>query len=84
MARPERWFQESAVEGLDAEAAILALESLPDEQREVIVLRLWSELTLQQIAATCGCSVTTAYRRYEAGVATLREMLLTPEVATGT
>src|SRR5688572_33019637 len=33
-SRPERWFKEPAVEGLDAEAAVAALESLPAEQRE--------------------------------------------------
>lgn len=75
VARPERWFHESAIEGLDAATAVAALGELPDDQREVIVLRLWSELTLEQIAAACGCSVSTAFRRYEAGVAALRERL---------
>lgn len=75
VARPERWFHESAIDGLDAATAVAALGELPDDQREVIVLRLWSELTLEQIAAACGCSVSTAFRRYEAGVAALRERL---------
>lgn len=75
VARPVRWFHESAIDGLDAATAVAALDHLPGEQREVIVLRLWSDLTLEQIASACGCSVSTAFRRYESGVAALRERL---------
>src|SRR5438045_2472508 len=39
-AKPERWFAEREVDGLDADAAVAALESLPAESREVIVARL--------------------------------------------
>ena len=72
-AKPERWFAEAEVEGLDAEAAVAALEALPPEQREVIVARLWGGMTLEQAAAVAGCSVSSAHRRFEAGVAALRE-----------
>lgn len=75
VARPERWFHEPAADGLDAATAVESLRELPDDQRQVIVLRLWSDLTLEQIAAACGCSVSTAFRRYEAGVAALRDRL---------
>lgn len=74
-ARPVHWFAEPEVDGLDAEAAVAALEALPPDQREVIVARLWGGLTLEQIAAAAGSSVSTAHRRYEAGVAALRERL---------
>jgi RNA polymerase sigma factor (sigma-70 family) len=36
---------------------IAALRRLPARQREVIVLRYWSELTEQQIASTLGISL---------------------------
>jgi RNA polymerase sigma factor (sigma-70 family) len=74
-AKPERWFDEPEVEGLDAEAAVAALESLPAELREVIVARLWAGMTLEQVASVAGCSVTTAHRRFEVGIAALRERL---------
>lgn len=74
-ARPERWFAQSEVDGLDATAAVAALEALPGEQREAIVGRLWGGMTLEQLARVAGCSVTTAHRRYEAGVQALRERL---------
>ena len=75
VSRPVRWFQESAIDGLDSERAIQALEFLPEDQREVIVARLWGDLTLQQISEIMGCSVSTSHRRFEAGIAALREML---------
>jgi len=74
-ARPVRLFAEPEIDGLDAEAAVAALESLPPELREAIVARLWGGLTLEQVAAAAGCSVSTAHRRYEAGIAALRERL---------
>ena len=67
-----------AVGGLDAEAAVAALEALPPEQREVIVARLWGGMTLEQIAAVAGCSVSSAHRRFEAGIAALRKQLGAP------
>lgn len=74
-ARPDRWFVEAEVDGLDAVEAVAALEGLPVEQREVIVARLWGGLTLEQAADAAGCAVSTAFRRYEAGIAALRQRL---------
>ena len=78
VARPVIWFAESEIDGLDAEVAVLALESLPADTREVIVARLWGGLTLEQIAVAAGCSVSTVHRRYEAGILNLRERLGVP------
>jgi RNA polymerase sigma-70 factor (ECF subfamily) len=75
VARPVQWFDEAAIDGLDAAAAVAALESLPDEQREVIVGRLWGGMTLEEIATVVGCSVSSAHRRFEAGITALRERL---------
>jgi RNA polymerase sigma factor (sigma-70 family) len=74
-AKPERWFAETESEGMDAEVAVAALEALPAELREVIVARLWGGMTLEQITGVAGCSLTTAHRRFEAGIAALRERL---------
>ena len=69
------WFAESEVDGLDAEAAVAALDGLSPDQREVIVARLWGGLKFEQIAEAAACSVSSAHRRYEAGIAALRERL---------
>jgi RNA polymerase sigma-70 factor (ECF subfamily) len=75
VARPVRWFLEPEVEGLDADTAVAALQRLPLEQREVIVARLWGGLGFEQIAEVAGCSTSTAFRRYTAGIDALRKQL---------
>ena len=71
-ATREPWFVATCGDSLDADAAVTALASLPIEQRETIVLRLWSGLTFEQIAELTGKSTSTAHRRYEAGMTALR------------
>jgi RNA polymerase sigma factor (sigma-70 family) len=51
------------------------LAELPLEQREVIVARLWGGLTFEEVAALTTCSLATAHRRYQAGLAALQERL---------
>lgn len=71
-----KWFAPSYdPTGLDARAAALALADLPAETREIIVLHLWGGLTFEQIAQTVGSSAATCYRRYAAGLVTLRTKL---------
>jgi RNA polymerase sigma factor (sigma-70 family) len=77
-ARPTRWFVEPALDGLDAEAAVAALRRLPIEEREVIVARLWGALSFEQIADAAGCSASTAFRRFSAGIDALRKELGVP------
>jgi RNA polymerase sigma-70 factor (ECF subfamily) len=78
VARSTRWFVEPEVDGLDAEAVVASLHRLPDDQRETIVAHLWGGLTFEQIAAVSGCSTTTAFRRYSAGIESLRKELGVP------
>jgi RNA polymerase sigma factor (sigma-70 family) len=77
-ARPERWFVEDAVDGLDAAAAVRALERLPLDQREVIVARLWGGLSFEQIGEVAGCSASSAFRRFGAGIDALRREMGVP------
>jgi RNA polymerase sigma-70 factor (ECF subfamily) len=60
---------------VDPEQAAAELESLPLEQREVIIAHLWGGLTFEQIAPVAGCSTSTAHRNYVRGLSTLRERL---------
>jgi RNA polymerase sigma-70 factor (ECF subfamily) len=73
-----RWFVPSAEDRLDAETAARALQTLPLEQREVIVAHLWGGLTFEQIAELIGSSSSTAHRLYQAGLSALRERLSGP------
>jgi RNA polymerase sigma factor (sigma-70 family) len=74
-AQPARWFVEAELDGLTAETAVAALQQLPPEQREVIVARLWGGLSFEQIAELSGCSASTAFRRFNAGIDSLRQRL---------
>ena len=73
--RPERWFVEPVVDGLDAQTAVAAMQELPLEQREVLVARIWGGLSFEEIAALADCSASSAHRRFTAGIETLRQQL---------
>jgi RNA polymerase sigma-70 factor (ECF subfamily) len=49
-----------------------ALKTLPDEQREVVVLKIWGELTFDEAAAVIGISPNTAASRYRYGLQKLK------------
>jgi RNA polymerase sigma-70 factor (ECF subfamily) len=70
----KEWFGEVG-DRLDADEAARILAELPLELREVIVARLWGGLTFEDIARLVGCSLPTAHRRYQTGLARLRERL---------
>lgn len=67
------WF-EAGDDGaaLDQELAD-AVKTLPNHLREVVILKVWSELTFQQIADTLGIPLNTAASRYRYAVGQLRE-----------
>jgi RNA polymerase sigma-70 factor (ECF subfamily) len=71
----EAWFQVSTDDRLDAAAAARAMETLPIEQRETIVARLWGGLTFDEIAELTGSSTSTVHRWYQAGLGALRERM---------
>jgi RNA polymerase sigma-70 factor (ECF subfamily) len=70
-----RWFAADDGRVLDSAAAAEALRTLPLEQREVIVARLWGGLSFEQVAEVVGISSSAAHRRYVAGLEQLRERL---------
>lgn len=52
-----------------------ALRRIPAEQREVLVLKIWGELTFEQIAAALELSPNTVASRYRYALAALRKEL---------
>lgn len=75
--RPE-WFQPRPDDALDAQAAQDALKRLPPEQSELIVMRIWGQLTYEQMAEVADESVSTVYGRYVAAIESLRRKMVTP------
>ncbi len=56
------------------------LAKLPDEQREVIVLRHFGDMSFKQIAETTNCSINTALGRMRYGLINLRKMMTEKQI----
>jgi RNA polymerase sigma-70 factor (ECF subfamily) len=69
------WFEPGSARD-DAEAeAMRRLETLPPEQREVIVLKIWNHLTFDDIGELLDISPNTAAGRYRYGLQKLKVSL---------
>ena len=67
---------EPSLDGDDRRDAIeAALRRLPEEQREVLVLKIWGERTFEQVAAQLDIPPNTAASRYRYALAALRKEL---------
>ena len=84
----QRQYEQMAVEAVDLfaaapepdesafrEALSGALWELPPEQRAVVHLKLWEDLTFEQIAELLGIPLNTAASRYRYGLDKLRQRL---------
>jgi RNA polymerase sigma-70 factor (ECF subfamily) len=72
-AEAEPLFQD-ALEQQERRMAIEeALASLPEKQREVLVMRIWGDLSFPQIAEALGVPTETASSRYRYALAKLHE-----------
>jgi RNA polymerase sigma-70 factor (ECF subfamily) len=74
----DQWFVSRADDRIDAEAAQQALAQLPPAQREIVALRIWSGLTLAQVAQVTGLAVSTVHDQYRAALKAVREQLEQP------
>jgi RNA polymerase sigma-70 factor (ECF subfamily) len=52
-----------------------ALSRIPENQREVIILRFFEELTFKEISSICGITLNTAASRYRYGIQKLRSLM---------
>jgi RNA polymerase sigma-70 factor, ECF subfamily len=70
-----RWFERSEDLSDAEEEAMRCLAKLPPEQREVIVLKIWHEMTFDAIARLFEISPNTVAGRYRYGLDKLRNSL---------
>src|ERR1051325_3323707 len=68
------WFEKHPADLVDA-AAGAALTKLAAREREVIVLRIWGELTLSEIGEVVGMPLSSVHDCYRSGIAALRKIL---------
>lgn len=57
------------------------LDLLPDDQREVIILRHYADLSFKEIACLTNCSINTALGRMRYGLINLRKMMTEKNIA---
>ena len=79
-------FAEDSVEELQMKADQIEniremIKKLPDEQREVLVMRHYEDLSFQEIADQTGVSINTALGRMRYALINLRKMLNKQEIA---
>src|SRR5215211_9320671 len=57
------------------------LDLLPEDQREVIILRHYGDMSFKEIAAVTNCSINTALGRMRYGLINLRKMMMQKQIA---
>jgi len=57
------------------------LDQLPTDQREVIILRHYADMSFKEIAALTDCSINTALGRMRYGLINLRKMMTQRQIA---
>ncbi len=57
------------------------LDMLPEEQREVIILRHYADLTFKQIAQLTNCTLNTALGRMRYGLLNMRKIIAEKQIA---
>jgi RNA polymerase sigma-70 factor (ECF subfamily) len=73
------WFDPPERDYVEEKNLRLALDSLPDDQRDVIVLHLWGELTFSEIGELVGTSSNTVASRYRYALTKLRRSMFPKE-----
>lgn len=75
----DNWFESISVSedvpDFDGEALTRALESLESMTREIIVSKIWGEMTFKEIAELTGRPTSSVHYDYQQGIARLRESL---------
>jgi RNA polymerase sigma-70 factor (ECF subfamily) len=57
------------------------LDQLPEDQREVIILRHYADMSFKEIASITNCSINTALGRMRYGLINLRKMMVQKQIA---
>ena len=57
------------------------IDLLPEDQREVIILRHYAELSFKEIAQLTNCSINTALGRMRYGLLNMRKMMTEKQIA---
>ena len=78
------WFVPRPAAVIDAETVERCLAQLAADDREIVVLRIWSGLSFAEIGAVVQRSASTVHAHYEAALARMRAALEKPCATTTT
>lgn len=71
----ESWFEPDHDRRFVAEEIEQSLEALPELERQIIVARVWGELSFAQIADALQLSSSAVHRRYKQALAMMSNLL---------
>ena len=66
------WLESTTAERLDAQQAQAILETLPTERREIVVMRIWGQLSFREIAEIVQKSIPWVHREYKAALGMIK------------
>jgi RNA polymerase sigma-70 factor (ECF subfamily) len=69
------WFERDAKDPMDMESAQKALTTLPEDLREVVLLRIWGQMTLKEIGGILAQPVSTIFNKYQSAMELLRKKM---------
>lgn len=69
------WFETDSGSLIDAKIATHWLEQLPDVQRQIVTLRIWGELTFDQISEVVNRPTATVFRLFRESLETIRQQM---------
>ena len=72
---------EKMIKGQSHERVRKMLDMLPEDQKEVIVMRHYADLSFKEIAKLTDCSINTALGRMRYGLINLRKMMIEKQIA---
>lgn len=79
------WFDDSDIEQeFSADELEAAIQRLPEDLKEIVVLKTWSDRTLQEIADQMNLSRTQVHRKYWSAVAELKQILTQSQASPNT
>lgn len=73
--------EERIIQGQSNSRVGKMLDMLPADQREVIIMRHFGELSFKEIATITNCSINTALGRMRYGLINLRKMMVEKQIA---
>ena len=78
---PDNTAEDQMVQFETSERLRILLNQLPQDQKEVIVLRHFADFSFKEISELTNCSINTALGRMRYGLTNLRKMLIENRIA---